>query len=486
MKTKIKGGMFWLEVPVIFAILFFKQLKTKETQKPPEATMRKKHIDQVSIFDLFSNHEIGKELKAMSARLDQHRDMVDWVALDLQRQGVADTGRQGLPAESVLRCALLKQYRQLSYQELAFHLSDSASFQAFARLPQTLFPKKSVLQKTISGIQAVTWERINQCLLVDAKAEKVELGKKIRIDSTVTETTIHAPTDSSLLWDSVRVMVRLLKAAQDLPGAPAIAFCNHRRLAKKRARAIVYTRGKDKKARLYRDLIKASSNTLGYLEQAEMVLRAAFAGGPPAAPWHAEVEHYKPLIKQVIDQAQRRVFQGESVPVGEKIFSIFETHSDMIIKGSRDIQYGHKLNLSSGKSGLILDVVIESGNPADTDRLLPMLHRHIEHYAAAPRQLAVDGGYASKANLDAAKALGVEDVAFHKKRGLSIEAMVKSQWVYRQLRNFRAGIEAGISCLKRAYGLARCTWKGLAHFKSFVWSSVVAHNLAMLARLKPA
>jgi transposase, IS5 family len=448
--------------------------------------MRKKCIDQVSIFDLFSNHEIGKELKAMSSRLDRHRDIVDWVAMDLQRQDVADTGRQGLPAESVLRCALLKQYRQLSYQELSFHLSDSASFQAFARLPQTLFPKKSVLQKTISGIEPATWERINQCLLVAAKAEKVELGKKLRIDSTVTETTIHAPTDSSMLWDSVRVMVRLLKAAQELPGAPTIAFCNHRRLAKKRARAIIYTRGKDKKARLYRDLIKATTNTLGYLDQAKVALAVTPVVSLQSEQWHAQVNHYKPLIKQVIDQAQRRVFQGERVPVSEKIFSIFETHTDMIIKGSRDIQYGHKLNLSSGKSGLILDLVIEAGNPADTDRLLPMLDRHIEQYAAAPRQLAVDGGYASKDNLAAAKARGVEDVAFHKKRGLSIEAMVKSQWVYRQLRNFRAGIEAGISCLKRAYGWSRCTWKGLTHFKSFVWSSVVAHNLAMLARLKPA
>ncbi len=447
--------------------------------------MRQKHIDQVSIFDLFSNHEIGKELKAMSARLDQHRDILDWVARDLQVHDVGETGRQGLPAESVLRCALLKQYRQLSYQELAFHLSDSASFQAFARLPSTLFPKKSVLQKTISGIQPATWEHINQRLLGDAKRQKVELGKKIRIDSTVTETTIHAPTDSSLLWDCVRVMVRLLKEAQAILGAPAIEFCNHQRLAKKRARAIVYTRGKDKKARLYRDLIKATSNTLGYLEQAKITLALISSASLQAEQWHAQVEHYKPLIKQVIDQAQRRVFQGEKVPVSEKIFSIFETHSDMIIKGSRDIQYGHKLNLSSGKSGLILDVVIETGNPADTDRLLPMLDRHIKNYAAVPRQLAVDGGYASKANLDAAKARGVEDVAFHKKRGLSIEAMVKSQWVYRQLRNFRAGIEAGISCLKRAYGLSRCTWKGLTHFKSFVWSSVVAHNLAMLARLKP-
>jgi len=170
---------------------------------------------------------------------------------------------------------------------------------------------------------------------------------------------------------------------------------------------------------------------------------------------------------------------------GEKLFSLFELHTDIIIKGSRDIQYGHKLNLSSGKSGLILDVVVEDGNPADAERLLPMLERHINRYGCAPKQLTVDGGYTSKDNLEKAKGCGVVDVAFHKKRGLQIEEMVKSTWVYRQLRNFRACIEAGISCLKRAYGLSRCTWKGLAHYKAFVWSAVVAHNLALLARLKP-
>ena len=448
--------------------------------------MRQRRIDQVSIFDLFSNHEIGRELKAMSARLDQHRDTLDWIAADLRLNDVTDSGRHGLPAESVLRCALLKQYRQLSYQELAFHLSDSASFQAFARLPANLFPKKSVLQKTISRIQPATWERINQRLLADAGQEKVERGEVIRIDSTVTETTIHPPTDSSLLWDSVRVMVRLLEEATAMPGAPVIVYCNHRRLAKKRARAIVYTRGKDKKARLYRDLIKVTTNTLDYLDQARIALSVRPVASLQLEQWLAQVAHYPPLIKQVIDQTQRRVLQGESVPASDKIFSLFETHTDIVIKGSRDIQYGHKLNLSSGKSGLILDIVVEAGNPADTDRLLPMLDRHIQHYGCAPRQLAVDGGYASKDNLAEAKKRGVEDMAFHKKRGLSIEDMVRSHWVYRKLRNFRAGIEAGISCLKRAYGLSRCTWKGLVHFKSFVWSSVVAHNLALLARLKPA
>src|SRR5882724_10528582 len=141
------------------------------------------------------------------------------------------------------------------------------------------------------------------------------------------------------------------------------------------------------------------------------------------------------------------------------------------------------LNLASGRSGLILDVVIEAGNPADSARFLPMLERHVAHHDAPPRQTATDGGYASTANLKCAKALGVEDVAFHKKCRLAIEDMVKNRWVYRKLRNFRAGIEANISCLKRAFGLRRCTWRGLAHFQSYVWSSVVAYNLALFARL---
>ena len=191
------------------------------------------------------------------------------------------------------------------------------------------------------------------------------------------------------------------------------------------------------------------------------------------------------MIENVIEQADRRIFQGEKVPAEEKIFSIFEEHTDIIVKGSRDIQYGHKRNLSTGRSGMILDVVIEEGNPADSEQFLPMLERHIDNFGVAPRQMAADGGYASRENLQEAKALQVKDVVFHKKRGLKVEEMAKSPWVYRKLRNFRAGIEAGISCLKSAYGLARCTWKGLTHFHAYVWSSVVAHNLALFGRLKP-
>src|SRR5215472_7680505 len=166
---------------------------------------------------------------------------------------------------------------------------------------------------------------------------------------------------------------------------------------------------------------------------------------------------------RILAQSERRVLNGETVPAGDKLVSLFEPHADIICKGGRQVQYGHKLNLATGKSGLILDVVVETGNPADAERFVPMLDRHIARAGAPPRQTAADGGYASCANLAAAKARGVADVAFHKKCGIAITEMVKSPWVYRRLRNFRAGIEAAMSCFKRAYGAARCTWRGLEH-----------------------
>ncbi len=140
--------------------------------------MRKIRTAQASIFEVFAEHEIGRELQAMSAWLDERPELLEWVGHDLGTADVQRTGREGMTAESVLRCALLKQHRQLSYEELAFHLLDSASFQAFARLPRNFIPKKSALQVNIGSIKAATWERINRCLLGDAKQQGVERGHR--------------------------------------------------------------------------------------------------------------------------------------------------------------------------------------------------------------------------------------------------------------------------------------------------------------------
>jgi len=184
----------------------------------------------------------------MSEQLDAHPEWLDYVADDLGSS--AATGRCGLTAESALRCALLKQYRQLTYEELAFHLLDSASFRAFARLPLNWTPKKAALQANIAAMTDTTWEAINTQLLGAARQAGVERGTMWRVDSTVIDSPIHAPTDSTLLLDGVRVMVRLLEA-----GAPTLTWHNHSRRAKERARAIRYTRDEDKKRALYLDQV---------------------------------------------------------------------------------------------------------------------------------------------------------------------------------------------------------------------------------------
>jgi IS5 family transposase len=192
------------------------------------------------------------------------------------------------------------------------------------------------------------------------------------------------------------------------------------------------------------------------------------------------------LLNKVIDQTERRVIKNEKVPASEKVVSFFETHTDIIVKGNRKIEYGHKIFLTGGSSNLILDCLIEKGNPADSDRFKQLLDRQKNYYNRLPRQTTADGGFASKDNLAYAKEYQVKDVVFSKKRGLSVKDMAKSNWVYRKLKNFRAGIEANISTLKRAYGLDRCSWSGWEGFKQYVWSTIVSYNLQVLARIKLA
>src|SRR5438874_3367477 len=300
-------------------------IESKAQPSPPEPTMRQERSVQATIFEVFAGHEIGCELKAISQWLDRQRALVSLVAGDLRRHGLRETGRRGLPAETVLRCALLKQERQLRYQELAFHLEASASFRAFARLPLAWSPKKSVLHQTISAIRRETWEAVNRAVLASAKQDRLESGATVRIDSTVTAALMHEPSDSALLWDAVRIMTRLLRQATALPGAPALHWRDRRRLAKKRAQAIEYSRGKDNRRRLYRELIAATRATQVALQQAGD--RLAHLTGSAAARWRAQLGHYLPLIERILAQSQRRVLDGQTVPASEKLVSLFEPHA---------------------------------------------------------------------------------------------------------------------------------------------------------------
>jgi IS5 family transposase len=158
------------------------------------------------------------------------------------------------------------------------------------------------------GDRAETWEAINQALLASAKQDRLESGARVRLDSTVSKALMDEPSDSTLLLDAVRVMTRLLRRAQTLPAAPAVDWRDRRRLAKKRARAIEYSRGQDKKRQLYRELIAAAQASRAELQAAAAGL--AEIAGTTAERWRAEVAHYSPLIARVIGQSQRRVLNS--------------------------------------------------------------------------------------------------------------------------------------------------------------------------------
>ena len=434
------------------------------------------------------DHAQNKELEVISKIIDANSIICDHVLQDLNRdKNVAHRqGAHGMSAEQVLRSAIVKILFNFTYEELAFHLVDSHTMNWFCRIgiAEKGF-KKSALNKNIKAISDTTWQMINTELLGYAKQKNIEKGREVRIDCTCVEANIHHPTDSSLLWDAVRVLTRLVDSCRD-NGIKVAGFHNHTRVAKRRVLAIINSKRKKQRKAAYADLLKTTGKVLGYARRAVDVISARPTVDLLVTALSCEIDHYAQLTEKIIGQAMRRVMHGEKVEAQDKVVSIFEPHTDIIVKDRRDTHYGHKICLTGGASNLILDCWVVEGNPADTDLALPMLDRQNDLYGRYPLKACFDGGFASKENLKLAKLRKIKDVCFAKKRGLKETDMCRSQYVYRRLRRFRAGIESGISWLKRCLGLTRCTWKGWDSFKSYVWSSIVAANLLTIARAKPA
>ena len=450
--------------------------------------MRKTVHQQRRLVPCLVNHEHAVELEEIKRLLDAHLEAYEMVHADLVAGGIdPDCGRKGMSAEQVLGAAVIKQLEGYSYEELAFHLVDSSSYRALCGFGLgDEVPSANTLQRNVKRVRAETLESINRLLLVDAKKAGVEKGRTVRVDCTVEETNIHEPTDSSLLYDIVRVIARLL--AQAKQGGYAVEFMNHTRRAKRRNLGAFNANNKRERRKAYRDLLKVSEATLDYalcalpvlVEQPNAVvdIRGAQLGEGIAL----ELERYLPLGRQVVAQTRRRVFEGEQVPASDKVVSIFEPHTDVIVKDRRETLFGHKLCLTTGRSGLVLDCIVLEGNPADSTLPVQVVERQRDIYHRPPRQVAFDGGFASRANLADLKELEVKDVAFSKRRGIAVSEMAKSTWVYKKLRRFRAGIEGGISFLKRCFGLGRCLWRGFASFRAYTWAGVLSANLLMLAR----
>ena len=444
--------------------------------------MREKQCDQMPILIPSIEHPRAKELQRISDILDENPIISEMVWQDLTRDvQTQGTGAHGMSAEQVLRAAVVKQTEDFSYEDLAFHILDSQCYRHFCRIgfAHEGF-KKSALCAAIKSISPQTWKATNDILMAYAEDREMEKGQQSRVDCTVVSSNIHEPSDSTLLWDSVRVLTRMLSQVKEGSEPLNIHFSDHTKVAKRRMVAIMHCNDATLRLRLYEDLLKVTRKVLNYARSTLRMIESS-----ASVPLFALVEEMKrliPLVEQVINQTTRRVLDGESVPAEDKIVSLFEPHTDIIKKDRRDIFYGHKVCLSVGPSNLITDCLIVKGNPADSTLMEQMLNRHDQVYGRYPLKVAMDGGFASKKNLEWAKSKKIKDVCFAKKRGMSVERMCRSEYVYKRLRRFRAGIESAISWLKRCFGLDRCTWKSLASFHSYVWASVVSANLLTMAR----
>lgn len=445
--------------------------------------MRTPRVRQMPLTAPRSAHARAKELADIDRLLESTPRLAELVAADLPhvKGASVDTGRPGLTGDQVLRASIVRSLEGCSYVDLAFHLSDSQTYRWFCRIGWgESSPSDSTLQENIRRVKPTTWEAVNHALVALAVSLGVETGDKTRIDCTVTKSNIHPPDDAEQLYDVVRVVVRLLKKAEKL--RTGVAVHNRTKRAKRR-RMEAMDKKEEPRRSAYRDLLKVTGEVLGWGRAAALLLRAGAEPGDKASRLATELEGFVGLGERVMDQTQRRVFEKEKVPSTEKVVSIFEPHTDIIIKDKREVLYGHKLLLATGTRGVVQFCGVLKGNPADSTLVGPALDGVTAAVGRVPRQAALDGGFASVAGLALAKAKGVKDVCFSKRRGMEIADMAKSTWVYRKLWRFRAGVEAGISWLKRSFGLGRAVWKGEDGFHAYVQAGVVAFNLLLIGRL---
>lgn len=448
--------------------------------------MRSSHRRQVALSSPIHRHPRAQAFADLDRLLQSTPKLAELVAGDLPHAaGVsADLGRPGMTGDEVLRAAIVRAVEGCTYEDLGFLLADSQVYRSFCGYGWGRpAPSESTLQENVRRVRAETWAQVNQLLVGHAVELGLDLGKKTRIDCTTTDTNIHPPDDAAQLYDVVRVVTRLLRRARS--HEPRIVV--HKRVKRAKRRWLeTMNRKKEERVAPYRDLVRVTAEVVGWATAAAPLLRDGRGAGHPAWALADKLTHFAGLGSRVIDQTRRRVFDGEKVPATEKVVSIFEPHTDIIVKDRRATHFGHKLLLATGTSGLVQYATVLRGNPADSTLVERALDGVTRAVGKVPRAAALDGGFASKENLALAKAKGVKEVCFSKRRGMAIADMASSTAIYRRLWRFRVGIEAGISWLKRCFGLRRCNWKGEDGFRAYVQSNIVAFNLTMLAKFSTA
>jgi transposase, IS5 family len=434
-------------------------------------------------------------LQSISDFLDEHEEMVEAVRRDLQR-GLKnpETGRSGLTPQQVLRSLILMRVKNWNYRELRERIVDGYTLRQFTDFYCQSVPKHNAFNRAFNRLTPETLRAVNELVVQAAVDLGLEEGQKLRVDTTVVQTDIHHPTDSTLLWDVVRVVTRLVLRLRKGVPKRVQEFHNRSRAARRRMREIQQMTPQERQQRQtekYRELIGMTEEVVHSAQKVVAQMRKArgknLLTNLTIPELQKEINHYCELGDRVIDQARRRVFQGEQVPSTEKIYSIFETHTDLIKRGKvqTPIEFGHKVFLAESAQGLITQYEVLEGNPGDDQQVEPSLERHQDTFGRAPELYGSDRGFFSETNLKSCKQSGVTVVCIPQRGGKKTaqrERYEKSS-AFKEGQRFRAGIEGRISVLFRGRGMKRCLAEGRERFEMLVGAAVLANNLMRIATL---
>ena len=392
-------------------------------------------------------------------------------------EDINNFGRKDTPSvEQIVRAAIYKEMKGYDYRELEYAQSDSRICATFIKLDMRSPFCFQTFQKYISRIKEDTLHKVLVEVIKIAADEGYEDISKIRQDSTVVKSNIHYPTNNSLVWDCIKESHRLLSHLKEEVGT--LSFIDYTKSAKSTYFKINVTKSKDKQVDLFNKQLIAFTKAIN---QVSNIVKKKF-DGLKAYIIVTELEALVPIMEQVYSMTYWQQIKGENVPNDQKLFSIYEGHTDIIVKGGREVLFGHKVNLTTGKSNLIIDCHIPKGNPSDTILFKPTLDRVIDNYGIIPRDSSTDGGYASKENSDYCKSKGLVNIVFNKVVG-SLQNIATSLKMETILKKWRSGIEGVISNLKRGFDLRVCAWKGFKHFKAKVMWSVLAYNFRVLTNM---
>ena len=435
-------------------------------------------------FNPVTSLKVVKEYRAKYAWIDECLEAnptILWlVHEDLESLSESKAGREATYTTEILfRALIVHQIEKTPLRETIIRIAESPTLQSFIRLGPRSVPDFTFLNRAFKAMRAETWAAANEELKRYAVKEHDLDVSQLRVDSTVIESNIHYPTDSSLLWDSYRVLSRLLRRVR----TEAPELCPHRFHDKKAKKDLVYVnrymrsgskaRRREMKRRFrrlheavcrLRDIAGPLPSTLA--QSGNLVLRGL----------GAELAHYLPLTKTVCDTAERAGLKGETVPASDRIFSIFEEHAELIKRGKsrKPVEFGHAAWLAQNRSKFITDYEVMEEKIDDTELLEVITLRHKASFRKYPEVITADTGFrAMPEEMDNVQK-HVETVAVPG-RGQS-RTKIKTCW-----HHFRAGIEGSISVLKRAFRLSICMYRGFKSFAAAVGMAVFCHNLLNLA-----